>query len=97
MGFGPQVRPLTNEWLSLSTPDQTVLSRTHTFHTHLTGEASVGCLNALLSVQASVSGLSTGGHEGSLSLMSLFVFFQSAASSDGGEYKIELLSFHCDF
>lgn len=32
------------------------------------------------------SSSSVPGHEGSLSLMSLFVFFQSAASSDGGEY-----------
>lgn len=29
---------------------------------------------------------SASGHEGSLSLMPLFVLFQSAASSDGGEY-----------
>lgn len=40
----------------------------------------------LLSAQPSVSCVSAGGHEGSFSLMSLFVLFQSAASSDGGEY-----------
>lgn len=40
-----------------------------------------------------VSFLNAGGHEGSFSLMSLFVFFQSAASSDGGEYKSFFLSF----
>lgn len=52
----------------------------------------------LLSAQASVSALSPGGHEGSLSLMSLFVLFQSAASSDGGEYNLALLPFHkCNF
>lgn len=38
-----------------------------------------------LSAPAPVSPVKAGGHEGSLSLMSLFVFFQSAASSDGGE------------
>lgn len=41
----------------------------------------------LLPAQSSVSRLGPGGHEGSLSLMSLFVLFQSAASSDGGKYQ----------
>lgn len=75
-------------------PDQTVLSRTHTFLTHLRGGGGMP-EESLLSVQASGSlDLSSGGHESSPSLMSLFVFFQSAASSDGGEYKSQLLSFH---
>lgn len=51
----------------------------------------------VLSAPSSVSGLNTGGHEGSLSLMSLFVLFQSAASSDGGEYNSFLFSTSCSF
>uniref|UniRef100_A0A3B5PQJ1 Regulator of G-protein signaling 12-like n=1 Tax=Xiphophorus maculatus TaxID=8083 RepID=A0A3B5PQJ1_XIPMA len=40
--------------------------------------------------QTSVSSLCTVGHEGSLSFMSLFVLFQSAASSDGDYSGIQL-------
>ncbi|MED6271349.1 hypothetical protein CHARACLAT_019320 [Characodon lateralis] len=40
--------------------------------------------------QASVSSLSTAGHEGSLSFTSLFVLFQSAASSDGDYSRMQL-------
>ena len=43
-------------------------------------------------VQAPVPCVKAGGHEGSFSLMSLFVLFQSAASSDGGEYNPETLT-----
>lgn len=54
-------------------------------HTHLRVTGGMP-EETLLSAQPPVSCLSTGGHEGSFSLMSLFVLFQSAASSDGGEY-----------
>lgn len=60
----------------------------HTYHkdTHLRVTGGMP-EETLLSAPSSVSCLNTGGHEGSLSLMSLFVLFQSAASSDGGEYR----------
>lgn len=39
----------------------------------------------VLPAQHSASRVCAGGHEGNFSLMSLFVLFQSAASSDGGK------------
>lgn len=93
MWCGPQVHPLTDEWPSASIPDQTVLSRTHTFHTHLCATGGMPEEPLLSPAQASVSALSPGGHEGSFSLMSLFVLFQSAASSDGGEYNYHYYHF----
>lgn len=62
-----------------------MLSHTNHIDTHLRATAGMP-EETLLSAPSSVSCLSAGGHEGSLSLMSLFVLFQSAASSDGGEY-----------
>lgn len=63
-------------------------THSHTNHkdTHLRATGGMPG-DTLLSAHSSVPCLSTGGHEGSLSLMSLFVLFQSAASSDGGEYN----------
>lgn len=75
--------PRSNPFFPSSTDTHTFTIQTTETHTHL--RATAGMPEETL-LSASVSCLGAGGHEGSLSLMSLFVLFQSAASSDGGEY-----------
>lgn len=83
VSWRPKVHPRANE---LGGGRCRLTSRKQTRETHTSKQLVVMPEETSPPDQARVSFLSTAGHEGSLSFMSLFVLFQSAASSDGGEY-----------